>query len=82
MYSFNSLNKGIIPSKSLNLTSEATCVHAKLLQSFSTLQPCGLWPTRLLCPWGLYRQHTGVGCHALLQEIFPIQGLNPGLLYW
>ena len=22
---------------------------------------------------------TGVGCHALLQEIFPIQGSNPGL---
>ena len=24
---------------------------------------------------------TGVGCHALLQGIFPIQGLNPGLLH-
>ena len=24
---------------------------------------------------------TGVGCHFLLQEIFPIQGLNPGLPY-
>ena len=23
---------------------------------------------------------TGVGCHALLQGIFPIQGLNPGIL--
>ena len=23
---------------------------------------------------------TGVGCHALLQEIFPTQGSNPGLL--
>ena len=23
-------------------------------------------------------QNTGVGCHALLQEIFPIQGSNPG----
>ena len=23
--------------------------------------------------------HTGVGCHFLLQEIFPTQGLNPGL---
>ena len=26
-------------------------------------------------------ENTGVGCHALLQEIFPIQGLNPGLPY-
>ena len=25
-------------------------------------------------------KNTGVGCHALLQRIFPIQGLNPGLL--
>ena len=24
-------------------------------------------------------KNTGVGCHALLQRIFPIQGLNPGL---
>ena len=24
-------------------------------------------------------QNTGVGCHALLQVIFPTQGLNPGL---
>ena len=23
--------------------------------------------------------NTGVGCHALLQGIFPTQGLNPGL---
>ena len=25
---------------------------------------------------------TGVGCRALLQGIFPIQGSNPGLLNW
>ena len=25
---------------------------------------------------------TGVDCHALLQEIFPTQGSNPGLLYY
>ena len=24
--------------------------------------------------------NTGVGCHALLQQMFPIQGLNSGLL--
>ena len=27
-------------------------------------------------------QNTGVGCHALLLGIFPIQGWNPGLLRW
>ena len=26
-------------------------------------------------------KNTGVGCHALLQEFFQTQGLNPGLLY-
>ena len=26
-------------------------------------------------------KNTGVGCQALLQGIFPIQGTNPGLLY-
>ena len=26
-------------------------------------------------------KNTEVGCHALLQEIFPTQGLNPGLLH-
>ena len=27
-------------------------------------------------------KNTGVGCHSLLQGIFPIQGSNPGLLHW
>ena len=33
-------------------------------------------PTRLLCPWDSPGKNTGVGCHALLQGIFPIQGSN------
>ena len=31
---------------------------------------------------GFSRQNTGVGCHFLLQGIFPTQGSNPGLLHW
>ena len=27
-------------------------------------------------------KNTGVGCHSLLQRIFPTQGLNPGLLHF
>ena len=46
-----------------------------------SLQPHGLQPTRLLCPWDSPGKDAGVGCHALLQGIFPIQGLNPGLLH-
>ena len=36
-------------------------------------------PTRLLCPWDSVGKNTGVGCHVLLQEIFPTKGLNPCL---
>ena len=32
-------------------------------------------------PWNSPGQNTGVGCHALLQGIFPTQGSNPGLLH-
>ena len=39
-------------------------------------------PARLLCPWDFPGKNTGVGCHLLLQEIFPTQGLNPSLLPW
>ena len=32
-----------------------------------------------LRPWDSPGKNTGVGCHFLLQGIFPTQGLNPGL---
>ena len=44
------------------------------------MQPHGLQPTRLLCPWDFPSQNTGVGCHAPLQGIFLNQGSNPRLL--
>ena len=37
---------------------------------------------RFLCPWGFQGKTTGVGCHFLLQGIFPIQGWNLYLLHW
>ena len=40
----------------------------------NSVWPCGLLPTRLLCPWDSPGKNTGVGCHALLQGIFPTQG--------
>ena len=36
---------------------------------------------RLLCPWDFPGDNAGVGCHFLLQGIFPTQGLNLGLLH-
>ena len=35
-----------------------------------------------LCPWNSPGKSTGVGCHFLLQGIFPTQGLNLGLLHY
>ena len=46
-----------------------------------SLKPHELQPTRLLCPWNSPGKNTGVDCHSPLQEIFPTQGLNPGLLH-
>ena len=53
-------------------------VHACQVASFvsDSLRPCGLWPTRLLCPWDSPDKNTGAGCHALLQGNFPTQGLT------
>ena len=48
---------------------------------FDSLQPYRLQPTRILCPCDSPGTTTGVGCHALLQGIFPAQGLNSGLLH-
>ena len=46
---------------------------------------CSPVDTRLLCPWDSLGKNTRVGCHSLLQGIFPTQGLNPHflhLLHW
>ena len=36
----------------------------------------------ILCPWDSPGKNTGMVCHFLLQEIFPTQELNPGLLHY
>ena len=46
-----------------------------------SLWPHGLEPTSLLCPWNFPGKNIGVGCHSLLQRIFPTQRLNLGLLH-
>ena len=45
-----------------------------------SLRPYELYPTRLPCPWDSAGKDTGVGCHALLLEIFLTWGLNLHLL--
>ena len=44
-----------------------------------SLQPRGLQPARLLCPWDSSGKNTGVCCHYLLQGIFLTQGSNLSL---
>ena len=56
------------------------CVHAESLQSYLTLQPCGMQPARLIYPWDSLVRNTRVDCHALLQGIFPAQGSNLHLM--
>ena len=46
-----------------------------------SVQPHGLWPARLLCPWDSPGKNIGVGCQSLLQGIFLAQGLSLGLLH-
>ena len=56
--------------------------RAQSLQSCPTLcDPMNCSPSRLLCPWDSPGKNTGVGCHALLQGIFPTHGLNPSFLH-
>ena len=40
----------------------------------NSLQPHGLQPTRLFCPWDSPCKNSGVGCHDFLQGIFLTQG--------
>ena len=62
-----------------SLLMKVKCVSRPVLSN--SLQPHGLYSTRILCPWNFPGKNTGVGCHILLQGIFPIQGLNLGLLH-
>ena len=45
-----------------------------------SLRPHGPLTARILCPLDSPGKNTAMGWHALLQGIFPTQGLNPSLL--
>ena len=71
------------PGYFVSIKARLPCLHAccwiSSVLSYS-LQSYALWPTRFLCPWHFPGKNTGVGCHALLQGIFPTQGWNLRLL--
>ena len=47
------------------------CMCTQLLSCVWLFTTHGLQPTGLLCPWNFPGKNTGVGCHFLLQGIFP-----------
>ena len=54
------------------------CLSLGCVRLFATHE---LELARLLCPWDSPDKNIGMGCHSLLQGIFPTQGLNSGLLH-
>ena len=69
-------------SMAVRATHEHASKHAKSLQSCLTLcnpMVCS-WPGSSV-PGDSPGKNAGVGCHALLQVIFPMQGSNLHLLY-
>ena len=66
----------------LSLWSLASCVCVPSRSVMSdSLRPDRPWPVRFLCPRDFPGKNTGVGCHFLLQGIFPTYGLNLRLLH-
>ena len=51
------------------------CVICSVLSD--SLQPHGLYPTRLLCPWNSPGKNTGVGSHSLTPGDLPNPGIEP-----
>ena len=73
-------------TNTIPIVNDAVCgLVAQLCPSFffffffAILRPVA---SRLLCPWDSPGKNTGVGCHFLLQGIFPTQGSNLSLLLW
>ena len=54
--------------------------ESEVAQSCPTLCDPMDYSSRLLRPWNSPGKNTGVGCHFLLQRIFPTEGLNLSLL--
>ena len=75
--------QGLVEVNSFNVSVILELFKVSVSRSVvpNSLWPHELKPTRLLCPWDFPGKDTRVGCHFLLQGIFPTKGSNPGL-YW
>ena len=76
------LNVFIGKTDSFLITDVCVCVCVSGSAVSNSLWLYGLEPARLLCPWNSPGKNTGVGCHFLLQGIFPTQGSNLGLPHY
>ena len=71
-------NEKIIQCAAPNSCHLGKCLFAQLGVTLCLLMNCS--PPRLLCPGNSPSKNTGVGCHFLLQGIFPTQRSHPHLL--
>ena len=63
-------------------SGQKVCVCVSCSVMSDSLQPHGLEPVSLLCPWNSPGKNTGVAYHFLLQGIFMTDGSKPVLLHF
>ena len=56
---------------SARLSCHVLCAYWVASVMSNSLQPYGLWPARLFCPWDPQGKNTGVGSHVFLQVLVP-----------
>ena len=61
------------------VTQSTACVLSCFSPTWLFATPWTVAQSGLLCPWDFPGKNTGVGCHFLLQGIFPTQRSNPHL---
>ena len=70
---------GKVKLDAINTPTRANVCQVTSIVS-NSMQSYGLLPANLFCPLDSPGKNTRVGCHALFQRIFLIQGSNPHLL--
>ena len=81
LVSFSSLPVRLLVSGVQPDNLNSGCCHVAGLVAKSCPTLATPWTAACQVPLGFPGKSTGVGCHFLLQEIFPTQGSNLGLLH-